>query len=372
MIRVETGGRLHFGLLSLAAPGERWPDLDGRPTLPARRFGGVGLMVDPPALRLTATPAAAWSAEGPAAARALDFARRVAASCPGAGSPQRLTVEAAPPEHVGLGTGTQLGLAVARALAAAWGVATPALDDLARWSGRGLRSALGAHGFAAGGFLVESGQGASDGLGPLAVRLDFPAEWSVLLACPGVGPGLHGAAERQAFAGLTTPPGHADALCRLALLGLVPALIERDLPAFGEALHDFNRRDGEPFAAAQGGPYAGPQVAALVAWLRSEGVAGAGQSSWGPTVFCVVGGDDQAEWLARQARERFGVEAVVTRARNVGARLAYSFPNSRSTTQQPRTCGPGPRQWPRISGSVQPASSKASASTGRRWKAEPS
>jgi beta-RFAP synthase len=155
-------------------------------------------------------------------------------------------------------------------------------------------------------------------LGPLAVRLDFPADWPVLLAWPGE-PGLHGAAERQAFAALTAPPGHADALCRLALLGLVPALAERDLDAFGEALHDFNRRAGEPFAAAQGGPYAGPQVAALIDWLRAEGIPGAGQSSWGPTVFAVAGGIDRAEWLARKARERFGVEALVTRARNVGA-----------------------------------------------------
>src|SRR5262249_36751446 len=146
-------------------------------------------------------------------------------------SPLRLRIETAPPEHVGLGTGTQLGLAVARAAAAAWDVQAPSVSDLANWAGRGLRSALGAHGFAVGGFLIEAGQGAGGGLGPLAVRLDFPTDWPIVLAWPG-GIGVHGAAERQAFASVSTRPGHTDALCRLALLGLVPALTERDFGTF--------------------------------------------------------------------------------------------------------------------------------------------
>src|SRR5262249_36368490 len=39
----------------------------------------------------------------------------------------------------------------------------------------------------------------------------------------------------------------------------------------------------------------------------------------------------------------------------------YSLPNTKSTTQHPRTCPPPSRQWPKISASVQPASSRASA-----------
>ena len=40
MVRVQTASRLHFGLLSLAPEGGRWPDRVGAPVLPARRFGG--------------------------------------------------------------------------------------------------------------------------------------------------------------------------------------------------------------------------------------------------------------------------------------------------------------------------------------------
>src|SRR5437764_1418439 len=75
----------------------------------------------------------------------------------------------------------------------------------------------------------------------------------------------HGARERAAFAAL---PGAAadDGLCRLVLLGLLPALADGDLDGFGEALFEYNGRAGVPFRAAQGGTYCGPATAALVAW----------------------------------------------------------------------------------------------------------
>lgn len=46
--------------------------------------------------------------------------------------------------------------------------------------------------------------------------------------------------------------------------------------------------------------------------------------------------------------------------------LRYSLPKIRSTTQQPRTCGPALRQWLKMSALLQPDSSRASASMARR------
>jgi len=330
MPRIRTSSRLHFGLLSLEAEGATWPDRQGAFALPARRFGGVGLMVDRPGVVVCATPAPAWSAEGPLAERALRFAERFTAELRlpvGAEVvPQHLTVEESAPEHVGLGTGTQLGLAVGQALASAWGLKLDAAE-LAKRVGRGARSALGVYGFERGGFLVDAGKGPGDGLAPLVARLAFPDSWRVVLALPPAGPGLHGKDERHAFAQLAgrSAPGHTEALCRLVLLGLLPALVEADLDAFGEALTDFNARVGEAFAPAQGGTYAGPRVTALVEHLRHQGARGVGQSSWGPTVFAVVGDEDRAAYLGEQLRERFGLAAgdvQVTRAANRGAEVS--------------------------------------------------
>jgi beta-RFAP synthase len=315
MIRVRTGSRLHFGLLGVGAGA------------PARRFGSVGLMVEEPGLRLSAAPAADWSAQGPLAERALAFARRFVQSViPHAIPPQRLTIEHAAPEHMGLGTGTQLALAVARALALAGGLAHLDAADLARLTGRGLRSALGVHGFAHGGFLVDGGKGDADSLAPLVARLPFPTDWRLVLVLPPWGPGLHGLPEREAFddlAGRQTSGADTDALCRLVLLGMLPALAEHDLPAFGEALYNFNARVGAAFAPFQGGPYAGPRVAELVAWLR-ESCRGVGQSSWGPGVFAVVADEDRARHLAGRLRQHFALDAeqvLVTPAANHGASL---------------------------------------------------
>jgi beta-ribofuranosylaminobenzene 5'-phosphate synthase len=338
MIRVTAPSRLHFGLFALAAPdGTMWPDGEGKPTVPARRFGGVGLMLSEPGIALRVAPAAAWSATGPSAERALGFARRVVADLstelddraskqPGRleigrhdeGPVFAITVEHCPPEHVGLGTGTQLGLAVARGVCLALG--QPAHDAalLARKAGRGLRSSLGIHGFQHGGFLIEGGKSASGAVAPLLARQPFPDDWRVLLIVPHGLQGAYGAQEIDAFAQAAPDLTRTEALARLALLGILPALIERDLPAFGAALYDFNRRAGEWFAAVQGGVYAHPRVAELATTLRQLGIRGVGQSSWGPALFAVAEPDTLKG--AKSRLERAGLcradEATVCTAAN--------------------------------------------------------
>jgi beta-ribofuranosylaminobenzene 5'-phosphate synthase len=295
--RVTAPSRLHFGLLSLPAVGmDRWPGIDGRPGLPVRHFGGVGLMVDRPGLAVRVEPADEWAAEGPLADRALGFARRVVGSLPpGERRPFRVVVERAPAEHTGLGLGTQLGLAVAKAIAVEAGYPDWPAIELAVRVGRGERSAIGVHGFDGGGLIVEGGKRLGQAISPLIVRVPFPADWAVVLFTPPGDAGWHGGREREAFARLAeTGPSAAEteALCRVVLTGMLPALAASDLNGFGEAVYEFNARVGNAFAPAQGGRYAGPGVTNLVARLRALGVAGVGQSSWGPTVFAVVRADD--------------------------------------------------------------------------------
>ena len=293
MTRVAAPSRLHFGLLSLPAAGpDRWPGLDGNPGLPVRLFGGVGLMADAPGLAVCVEPAAEWVASGPLADRALAFACRVVGTLPtGERRPFRVTVEHAPAEHTGLGVGTQLGLAVAKAVAIEAGHPDWPTTELAFRAGRGERSAIGIHGFDLGGLIVEGGKQPGEAVSPLVARMAFPADWAVVLFAPTGDTAWHGGRERQAFARATEAgpsPAETDVLCRLVLTGLLPALASTDLDAFGEALYEVNARAGDAFAPAQGGRYAGPAVAACVARLRAAGVAGVGQSSWGPTVFAVV------------------------------------------------------------------------------------
>src|SRR5262245_49872241 len=111
MISVTAASRLHFGLFALPARGViHWPNADGQPTIPARHFGGVGLMIDQPGVQVTVCPAKEWSVDGPSAERTLDIAKRFIArrSTPEDQRAFRITIERCAREHVGLGTGTQL------------------------------------------------------------------------------------------------------------------------------------------------------------------------------------------------------------------------------------------------------------------------
>ena len=242
MIRVRAPSRLHFGLLSLGGA-DFWPNRQGESVLPARRFGSVGLMIARPGVQITARSADTWSAEGPLAERALKFAKQVHRSLPQTARPQHLVVERVPNAHAGLGTGTQLALAVARAVAANSQLEGLGAVELAHRAGRGLRSGLGVHGFERGGLLVEGGKKYADGIAPLLARVEFPSQWRVLLMIPPWGKGLHGSEEAKLFDQLGDPSRSlrvTDSLCRLVLLGILPALAECDLRTFGEALYDFN------------------------------------------------------------------------------------------------------------------------------------
>src|SRR5688500_1662549 len=103
---VETPARLHFGTLDIRG------DL-------GRKFGGLGMAIAHPYVRLEVAagpPDALVTAQGPDAERAIAFAQRYLSSH-NRNDGARITIYQTIPAHVGLGSTTQLGLAIARALA---------------------------------------------------------------------------------------------------------------------------------------------------------------------------------------------------------------------------------------------------------------
>src|SRR5262249_41658067 len=150
-------------------------------------------MVQKPGISLRLQPAPAWSAEGPLAERALAVARSVGEVLPaGTVLPHHIVIQHAAPEHMGLGTGTQLALAIAAALARSSGLTDIKVTDLALPIGRGNRSSVGIHGFLQGGFLVAGGKRDADSVAPLVARAEFPAQWRIVLVLAPWKPGLSG------------------------------------------------------------------------------------------------------------------------------------------------------------------------------------
>jgi beta-ribofuranosylaminobenzene 5'-phosphate synthase len=284
-VRVEAPARLHMGMLDVA--GSR-----------ARRFGGLGVALSRPAAVVEVSPHDDVTAEGPDAERALAVARRCREALALAGG-ARVRVFEAIPAHVGLGSGTKLALAVTAAMAALAG-RTPEPEAIARAAGRGARSAVGLWTFALGGLVVEGGvRPGVERPAPLLARHAMPDEWRCVLAIPGAEPGLSGQAEEEAFARLRPDPDRAALTAQLVLTSLLPGLAEGNLTEFGEALTRVQRLVGESFASVQGGVFH-PRAGALVDALLRLGAAGAGQSSWGPAVYGIVGDEQAGRELARR------------------------------------------------------------------------
>ncbi len=191
---------------------------------------------------------------------------------------------------------------------------------------RGRRSGIGLHGFEHGGLIVDGGRRNETDIPPLLARLPFPEDWSILIVRPPGERGLHGPDEHRAFADL--PPislNVTDSLCRLVLLEILPAVVERDLAAFGAGLSELQAKVGACFAPAQGGVYSTEQAPRIVDALRAAGFVGVGQSSWGPSLYGFSSQSHrQLESTVDRIRQRFGLDRAgvfLTSGANQGARF---------------------------------------------------
>jgi beta-ribofuranosylaminobenzene 5'-phosphate synthase len=307
-VRVEAPARLHLGMLDVVGGA-------------SRRFGGLGVAVDHPAAVVEVTASDEITVEGPDAERALAVAQRCREAVGLAGGARIRVLEAIPP-HMGLGSGTKLALAVTAALAALAGQKLePAA--IARAAGRGARSAVGLWTFVLGGLVVEGGvRPGAERAAPLLARHPMPDDWRCVLAIPSGEPGLSGPAEDEAFARLRPDAERAALIAQLVLTSLLPGLAERDLTEFGAALTRLQRLVGEAFAPVQGGVFH-PRADAMVDALLRLGAAGAGQSSWGPAVYGLVGDEQAGRELVRlaEAELKGGGRVELVRFDNRGARV---------------------------------------------------
>ncbi len=303
-LEIIAPNRLHFGLFSFGGSG--------------RQFGGVGAMIDSPGLHLKICSEEQFESHGEHATRIRVFAENWAEfhkrQLPACG----VHVLKAPPEHVGLGLGTQLGLSVAAGLNAFFDLPQMAVGSLTACAQRGLRSAVGAYGFCYGGLVVERGKAPHDSISPLECRLPLPPAWRFVLARPLQPSGLAGKAEQQAFDSLE--PVSAEK--RNWLIGqvrneLLPAAASADFEAFAKSVAEYGREAGMCFAAHQGGPYNGAEITRLIEFGAANGVHG-GQSSWGPTVFFLLENEEQAASFSEQLAREFpaGEVAIHTAAPN--------------------------------------------------------
>ena len=310
-VTVTVPARLHLGFLDLSRG-------------PARRFGGIGLAISELETQITITRALQAEVTGPERARAADHVATMLAHLRLAGA-HRVSMKKVVPAHAGLGSGTQIALAVAAGLRRLNDRPLDVEGDAVRL-GRGARSGLGIGLFADGGLVVDGGRSAAARPPPIVSRLPFPEEWRIILVLDPARQGVNGPSETAAFAALEPfAAARAAENCRLVLLQALPALVERDLKSFGAAIGELQVHIGDYFAPVQGGGrFSSPLVAAAMPVLTRAGACGIGQSSWGPTGFAFAADAARADAAVASLRAdtRFAaLDIRVCRGLNHGAQI---------------------------------------------------
>lgn len=310
-VRVRAPARLHLGFL----------DLGGHL---GRRYGSIGVALEAIATEIEVRSAKSLVITGQSTERAVrtiqDLLRRLQL-------PEQVHIHIAAqiPPHCGLGSGTQLALGLGTALARFWGY-TLDVRRIAQLSGRGKRSGIGIAAFEGGGFIVDGGRAEATSTPPVIARLPVPERWRWLLIFDRRFQGLSGQREMQAFQQLPQfPRATAAELCYQLVIRGLPALAEARFEDFCAYLAEIQRANGEYFIPAQGGRYASREVASVLSWLESQGWIGLGQSSWGPTGFCLLPDPETAEQVERMLKARFaehsGLYFKVVQSRNQGAEI---------------------------------------------------
>ena len=297
--------------------------------------GGIGITLDEPGMLLEAelAPALFISGGDPALQErvrgiATDVLQKI-----GAGGSVAITIRSSYPSHVGLGSGSQLGLAVARAIAELHGRHLP-VKELAKLVGRGGTSGIGTAAFEYGGFIVDGGHhfgtggektdfrpsAASRGVSPPPViaRHDFPSDWRILLAIPEVPAGANGKRETDIFRNhCPVPLDEVRELSHEVLMRMLPGIASRDLDLFGSSVNAVQRLGFKKVELS----LQPAQVTGLLDVLRGAGAAGAGLSSFGPTVYAI--GDTGMTGIGQAAqkfmKEHGGGTTLIIAARNSGA-----------------------------------------------------
>lgn len=310
---VVAPARLHMGFVDLNGQRER-------------QFGSLGLGIEEISVSVQATPATGITATGPAADRALDFARQLLDEYRVDGG-VRLELTSAIPEHAGLGSGTQLALAVGSAVSELYGLGASTVQ-LAALLDRGARSGIGIGSFVHGGFIVDAGRGPKTEVPPVISRLEFPDAWRLVLVLDPECRGMSGAPEKAAFEALPPMPADtAERISWLILMRILPALTESDCGQFGAGISEIQAIIGDYFTPVQGGRFTSPRVAEVAEALQSAGATGIGQSSWGPTGFALFPSETQAYQAIRAARGQAsavdGLELMVCRGRNRAASIRH-------------------------------------------------
>lgn len=230
--------------------------------------------------------------------------------------------------HAGLGSGTQLSLAVGKTISKFDNQKLDA-SKIAKIVGRGGTSGIGVRAFDSGGFIVDGGHSmvqksdflpsaaSSASPPPVIAHHDFPEDWKIVLAIPKIDDRVSGLKEVNIFQEYCPIPlKEVERLSHLILMKMMPSVVENDLDSFGFAVNHIQKLGFKKVELKLQNPI----IKEIMEGIINAGAAGVGMSSFGPTIYAVT--DTNHRDILKAAEESMrtiGGKVILTNAQNRGA-----------------------------------------------------
>lgn len=294
---VEGGSRLHAGFHTIDPASGIW--------------GGSGFYSQRPRVVVEAWECSEHEIRAPADIASLVSKLGFEGGC--------AQVVEAPPRHSGLGSTTQVSLALAYALSRVVGENLD-LFRAAVMMGRGRFSWVGTLLAKHGGFVVDAGSGGE----PSAITLSpIPSSWRLLIVIPELDRGLSEEEESILMKRLRSPSPKHESMMARGTLKLALGVVRGDLELALVGLREVQLGTGMYFASSQGGVYR-VDAARIVDEASRSGIYLA-QSSWGPTLYTITDSEkarSDASLLRGILRELgYRGDIIISEPRNTGLSL---------------------------------------------------
>ena len=193
------------------------------------------------------------------------------------------------PQHVGLGSGTQISLSVGY-LISEFNNLNFSINEISQISERGLRSGIGIQSFKTGGFIVDSGKAKGSNSLPLTIfNKKWPKQWKIILVFDQKISGIFGKNEVQEFNKMKKEVLNIGNInCKTVLMKILPSIIEKDFANFSSGIQIIQDNMSKIFYRNKKNKFASKEIELIFNFLKKKKIFGFGQTSWGPTgfIFC--------------------------------------------------------------------------------------
>ncbi|MHA1264193.1 MAG: beta-ribofuranosylaminobenzene 5'-phosphate synthase [Candidatus Helarchaeota archaeon] len=248
----------------------------------------------------------------------------------------KIKVDLGIPAHVGLGSKTQLSLAICQALCLLNGIEKKPYE-LALLTSRAGTSRIGLTAFEKGGFILDGGHSFGAGMeknsflpssaskappAPILFWEPVPSDWFFVITLPHLLQGASGSKEIDIFQQkCPIPIEDVQKISHLILMKILPAIKQKQIEQFGQGIYELQQIGFKKIEIN----LQDKLISNLINFYLEKGAVGSGMSSFGPVSFALIKGYDNALQLQQEIEnflhKKCKADVKITNVNNKGAQV---------------------------------------------------